>query len=423
MRIIYNLSIRFYGFSIFLASFFNEKAKKWRTGRKNIFAQLRQTFKASDKPLAWFHCASLGEFEQGRPVIEEFRKKFPHYKILLTFFSPSGYEARKDYKEADYVYYLPLDTPANANEFISVVKPSIAIFVKYEFWFNYLDILNRRKIPTFLVSAKFRVDQYFFNSMGAWFRKQLHNYTTMFVQDNDSETLLKKYRITNVIVCGDTRFDRVIDVSKQLYSNPLIHKFKNNQTLWICGSTWEEDEKLIFPIFQKLIRSGEKIKLLIAPHEVNEERINSIENNYAMTLRYSGATENNVSAANILILDKMGLLSYLYRFADIAYIGGGFGKGIHNLTEAAVYGIPVVFGSNHKKFTEAAELIRCGGGFSILTADELDKCISKLINDEAYRTSCGKSGAAYIFSGKGATEKIISDLTEIAKDNQGGLFG
>ena len=405
-----------------VASFFNEKAKKWRIGRKSIFDKIANDLKDNSQPVAWFHCASLGEFEQGRPVIEEFRKKFPHYKILLTFFSPSGYEARKDYKEVDYIFYLPLDTKSNSKKFIEIIKPSIAIFVKYEFWFNYLNELKGKSIPTFLVSAKFREDQYFFKGTGAWFRKQLHNYNTMFVQDEGSETLLKKYGITNVVVCGDTRFDRVIEIATQQYSNPLVTKFKNNQLLWICGSTWEEDEKLIFPIFQKLIRTGVKIKLLIAPHEVSEERIKSIESNYAMTLRYSGATENNISAANILIIDKMGLLSYLYRFGEIAYVGGGFGKGIHNLAEAAVYGIPVLFGSNHKKFTEAAELIKCGGGFSISTLDELDNYISKLISDDAYRKGSGASGAAYIFSGKGATEKIITDLIKIIPTNQGGLF-
>ena len=250
MRILYNTGILLYGFSIFIASFFNEKARKWRRGRKGIFVKLSETITDSNQPLAWFHCASLGEFEQGRPVIETFRKKFPNYKILLTFFSPSGYENRKDYKEVDYVFYLPLDTPSHAKKFIAIAKPAVAVFVKYEFWFNYLNELKKNEIPAFLISAKFRKDQHFFKATGIWFRKQLHTYHTLFVQDESSEILLKKYGINNVTLCGDSRFDRVINVSQEPYKNSLIENFKGHQNLWICGSTWEEDEKLIFPLLE-----------------------------------------------------------------------------------------------------------------------------------------------------------------------------
>jgi len=413
MILFYSLGIRLYGFSIFLAAFFNEKAAKWRTGRKDIFIKLREAIQVSDQPLAWFHCASLGEFEQGRPVIETFRKKFPSYKILLTFFSPSGYEVRKDYEEVDYVFYLPLDTPSNARKFMEIVKPSAAIFIKYEFWFNYLCELKKNNIPSFLVSAKFREEQYFFKNTGRSFRKYLRYYTVLFVQDEDSETLLKEFRINNVVLCGDTRFDRVINISQQSFPDQIIQKFKNKQPLLLCGSTWEEDEKLIFPVYENLIRLGLKTKLLIAPHEVTEERIKSIESKYPTTLRYSKATENNAAPANVMVIDTIGVLSYLYRFADVAYIGGGFGKGIHNLTEAAVYGIPVLFGPNYKKFIEAEELIKRGGGFSISNADELATKVSKLLTDKEYREHCGEAGASFILSGKGATEKIISKLEEI----------
>lgn len=409
----YTLGIRLYGFTIFLAAFFNKKAAKWRAGRKDIFIKLKETIHVSDQPLAWFHCASLGEFEQGRPVIETFRKKFPSYKILLTFFSPSGYEVRKNYEGADYVFYLPLDTSSNAKKFMEIVKPVAAIFIKYEFWFNYLTELKKNNIPSFLVSAKFREDQYFFKNTGRSFRKYLRFYTTIFVQDEDSETLLKDFRISNVVRCGDTRFDRVINISQQSFPNPIVEKFKNKQPLLLCGSTWEEDEKLIFPVFENLIRLGLKTKLLIAPHEVSEERIKSIQNKYPTTLRYSKATENNAGPANVIVVDSIGVLSYLYRFADVAYIGGGFGKGIHNLTEAAVYGIPVLFGPNYKKFIEAEELIKRGGGFSISTTEELAAKVSKLLTDKEYRKNCGEAGASYILSGKGATEKIISRLEEI----------
>ncbi len=408
MRILYNLGIGLYGIAISIASLFNEKAAKWKSGRKDIFNKLAQALQGSHQPLAWFPCASLGEFEQGRPVIESFRKEFPDYKILLTFFSPSGYEARKEYKEADYVFYLPLDTPGNAKRFIEIVKPGLAIFVKYEFWFNYLNELKNKNIPSFIISAKFRDDQYFFKSNGAWFRKQLHVYKTLFVQDENSKTLLKKFGINNVIVCGDTRFDRVINISRQPYSDPIIGKFKNNEMLWVCGSTWEEDEKIILPAFEKLQNHGQKIKLLLVPHEVSEARIKEIKGQYPSAIRYSEAKENLDSS--VMILDKMGLLSYLYRHADIAYVGGGFGKGIHNLTEAAVYGVPVIFGPNHQKFTEASELIKRNGGFSVSTQTELDNCISKLVSDNTYRKTCGLAGADYILSGKGATDEIIATL-------------
>jgi len=410
MRILYNLGIRLYGLSIFIAAFFNEKASKWKMGRKDIFIKLKQAVQNSNQPLIWFHCASLGEFEQGRPVIEAFRKKFPSYKILLTFFSPSGYEARKDYKEADYVFYLPLDTPSNAKRFIEITKPVIAIFIKYEFWYNYLNALKNKKTPSFIISARFREGQYFFKSTGSWFRKQLHLYTTLFVQDNGSEALLKRFGISNVIVCGDTRFDRVIEISQQAYINLLVEKFKNGENLWVCGSTWEEDENLIFPVFESLVRSGQKIKLLIAPHETSEERIKNIQNKYPASIPYSTANEDRVSKASVMILDKMGLLSYLYRYANIAYVGGGFGKGIHNLPEAAVYGIPVLFGPNYKRFIEAEELIQRGGGFSISSTQELESITTKLLVYESYMKDCGQAGASYISSGKGATGKIISEL-------------
>lgn len=410
MKGFYNLGIRLYGFSILIAGFFNQKAGKWRAGRKDIFMKLREAIQYPGQPLAWFHCASLGEFEQGRPVIEAFRKKFPYYKILLTFFSPSGYEVRKDYDEVDYVFYLPLDTPPNAKRFMEIVKPTIAIFVKYEFWFNYLTQLKKNNVPTFLVSAKFREDQYFFKNTGRSFRKYLRFYTTLFVQDEGSEALLREFRINNVMLCGDTRFDRVINISQQPFPSAIIEKFKNKQPLLLCGSTWEEDEKNIFPVYENLIRLGLKTKLIIAPHEVSEERIRSIISKYPTTLRYSKATENNTAPANVMVVDTIGVLSYLYRFADVAYIGGGFGKGIHNLTEAAVYGIPVLFGPNCKNFIEAGELMKRGGGFLISTIDGLETKVTKLLREPDYRKTCGDAGAAYILSGKGATEKIITTL-------------
>lgn len=415
MRNLYNIGIRLYGFSIFMAGFFNTKAAKWKSGRKDIFIKLKKVMQGSKQPLAWFHCASLGEFEQGRPLIEAFRNTFPEYKILLTFFSPSGYEVRKDYAVADYIFYLPLDTPFNAKRFIEITKPSVAIFVKYEFWFNYLNELNARKIPTFLVSAKFRAEQYFFKSTGAWFRKSLHFYHTLFVQDKNSETLLKTIGVNNVIVCGDTRFDRVLNISHQPFSDSVTEQFKNGQLLWLCGSTWEEDEKLIFPVFEKIRQSQRGIKLLIAPHDVGEARIKSILGKYPGAVRYLESLKESKALADVMIIDKIGLLSYLYRSADIAYVGGGFGKGIHNLTEAAVYGIPVIFGPNHQKFNEAQELLKRGGGFSISTAEELEKIMLRLLAEPGYRKSAGEAGAVYILSGQGSTGRIITELEKTVR--------
>jgi 3-deoxy-D-manno-octulosonic-acid transferase len=413
MRSLYNLGIHLYRFAIYLASFTNEKAAKWIRGRKNIFICLRNDFQGSTQPLAWFHCASLGEFEQGRPVIEAFREKFPTYKILLTFFSPSGYEARKDYKGADYVYYLPLDTHSNAKQFIEITNPVVALFVKYEFWFNYLMELQKRKIPVFLVSARFRENQYFFTSAGGWFRKQLKFYHTLFLQDKNSESILRKYGIVNTLVCGDTRFDRVLNITQQPFSDQLITEFKNNHRLWICGSTWENDEMHIFNVFNELVQSGNTIKLLIVPHEVSKEHITNIQLNCPTSIKYSSATAEMSKRASVMILDKMGMLSFLYRFADIAYVGGGFNKGIHNLPEAAAYAIPVLFGPNYHKFIEAEDLIKCGGGYSISSTGDLKMIVTKLLSEEGFRKNSGAAGLSCIREGKGATGKIISTLQTV----------
>lgn len=413
MRRLYNVGIHLYRFAIYLASFTNEKAAEWIRGRKDIFIRLRKDFEGSTQPLVWFHCASLGEFEQGRPVIEAFREKFPNYKILLTFFSPSGYEARKDYKGADYIYYLPLDTPSNAKQFTEIAKPSLALFVKYEFWFNYLMELQKRKIPVFLVSARFRENQYFFTRAGAWFRNQLKLYHTLFLQDKNSESILRKFEIINTLVCGDTRFDRVINIAQQPFSDEVVSEFKNKHRLWLCGSTWENDEIPIFKVFNDLVQSGSTIKLLIVPHEVSEERITNIQLNCPNSIRYSTATTETSKKANVMILDKMGMLSFLYRFADIAYVGGGFNKGIHNLPEAAVYAIPVLFGPKYHKFIEAEDLIKCSGGYAISSTGDLKLIVTKLLSDEGFRKGTGAAGLSCIMEGKGATAKIISTLQTV----------
>lgn len=413
MKPFYNLGIRCYGAAIGIASLFNDKAKRWKQGRSGIFENLQKTFSQVKEPIAWFHCSSLGEFEQGRPVIESFRQQKPDCKILLTFFSPSGYEVRKDYAGADYVFYLPLDTYSNAKRFVGIVKPKFAVFVKYEFWYNYLQQLHKTNVPVYLISAKFRPDQYFFKGYAAWFRKQLNEYRKIFVQDADSEKLLKDAGITNVEVAGDTRFDRVIAISQQAKPDALVQAFKGNSKLWVCGSTWPDDEKSIHYTFDKVKGAGENIKLLLVPHEIGESNINRILSMFPGSGRYSSARESEVGKLDILIVDKIGLLSSLYQYGDIAYVGGGFGKGIHNLLEAAVFGIPVLFGPHHQKFNEATELIKCKGGASVSTPVELLKCVMHLIQDQDLRKKYGEHAKSYVFNARGATDKILTELGKI----------
>jgi 3-deoxy-D-manno-octulosonic-acid transferase len=414
MKFIYSLGIMFYGLAISIASLFNNKAKKWKQGRKDIFQNLQKALKDNKSPLIWFHCASLGEFEQGRPVIEEFKKKFPQYKILLTFFSPSGYEMRKDYAFADYIFYLPLDTASNAKRFVEIVKPSVAIFVKYEFWHNYLNQLQQQNIPTYLISAIFRADQYFFKWYGEWFKYHLKDYKRIFVQDSDSEKILQNASVSNVELAGDTRLDRVISISEQANGDAIVEAFKGSSKLWICGSTWPEDEKCILPVYNQLKSAGEKIKLLLVPHEISESHISQMLQTFN-AVRYSAINANDVKDSNVLVVDKMGLLASLYRYADVAYIGGGFGDGIHSLLEAVVYGVPVVFGPDHKKFNEAIGLTQVNGGFAISSAEELQKQSNKLFTDEAYRKSCGDAAKAYVWNRRGATKKIMAELEKIIK--------
>ncbi|MGP8215288.1 MAG: 3-deoxy-D-manno-octulosonic acid transferase [Bacteroidia bacterium] len=414
MKFIYSLGIRFYGFAILVASLFNEKAKKWRAGRSNIFSNLQKSLQGNKAPLIWYHCASLGEFEQGRPVIEAFRQKFPQYKILLTFFSPSGYEVRKDYSSADYVFYLPLDTYANAKRFIEIINPQIAVFVKYEFWYNYLHMLGNKGVLIYLISARFRAEQYFFKWYGAWFRKQLNSYNRIFLQDADSEKILKATGVENITVAGDTRFDRVISIAGQAKADNIIESLKNGNKLWICGSTWEEDENLIHAVYNRLIASGEKIKLLIVPHEIGEKHIKQVTEQFSAD-RYSEVNAGKAGNSNVLVVDKMGMLSSLYHYADVAYIGGGFGKGIHNLPEAAVFGIPVLFGPNYHKFNEAIDLIRLQAGFSVSSETELGNKMELLLKDNDLRKKCGDAAKAYIYGGSGATGKIVAELEKAIK--------
>lgn len=411
MHFLYNIGIYLYFTLIVLASVFNKKAKKWVGGRKNIYSRLQQKIDPSQK-LIWFHAASLGEFEQGRPVIESFRTKYPDYKILLTFFSPSGYEIRKDYEQADFVFYLPIDSKQNAKKFIQIVNPDIVVFIKYEFWYNYINELKNNNIPIFTISAIFRKNQHFFQWYGGWSRSMLRNLTSLFVQNQDSYDLLQSIHMNNMIVSGDTRFDRVFTIAQQAKTFPLVQKFAGQYKVLLAGSTWPHGENLI----SKLLSETNEIKLIIAPHEVHEERITSIQKLFSKknTILYSEAEESSIEAADVLIIDQIGILSGLYQYCDIAYIGGGFGKGIHNILEAATFGKPVIIGPNYQKFKEAVDLIELGGSFSVSNETNLSKVFSRLVESNEDYTIASNICKTFIEENRGATDKILKKLSGYA---------
>ncbi|MCD4747617.1 MAG: 3-deoxy-D-manno-octulosonic acid transferase [Bacteroidales bacterium] len=407
MSFAYNIAIYLYLFIIYISGIFNKKAKQWIFGRKKLFEKIRTTIDPHEK-IAWFHCASLGEFEQGRPIIEGYRQEHPEYKILLTFFSPSGYEIRKNYKGADYIFYLPIDTKSNARKFISLVKPDLVFFIKYEFWFNYINILHQKKIPVFIVSAIFRPDQYFFKWYGWWFRKMLNKISYIFVQNPDSLKLLNSIGITHTSVSGDTRFDRVFAVAQQKKSFPIIEQFKENKNIFLSGSTWPSDENLIFTLIEKNFTN---LKFIIAPHETNIERINLLLKKInRKAIKYSEAKADNIKNADVLIIDSIGILSHLYQYSAIAYIGGGFGKGIHNILEAATFGKPVIFGTNYHKFQEAKDLIKSEGAFSINNSNELINKSKELLNNSDFYKKCSETCINYINEKKGATGIILKNI-------------
>ncbi|MDR2126694.1 MAG: 3-deoxy-D-manno-octulosonic acid transferase [Prevotellaceae bacterium] len=402
MNFLYNISIHIYGRLIATASLFNEKAKKRHQGSHNTWNILEEK---TDKKLryVWFHVSSLGEFEQGRPLLEKLKQKYPETKILLTFFSPSGYEVRKDYPNVDAVCYLPIDTAKNAKKFLSLVNIEKAIFVKYEFWGNFLNELKKRNIPTYIISAIFRKEQAFFKIYGSFYRKMLKCFTHLFVQDNNSYKLLKSIDIYKVTVAGDTRFDRVNNIAHQAKNLPLIEKFINGKHVIVAGSTWESDEDLLIKYFNQ----KKNIKMIIAPHEIHESHIAEICSKLQCPhLRYSQLAEDNAANVDCIIIDSFGILSSVYRYADIAYIGGGFGAGIHNTLEAAVYGIPIVWGPNYAKFREACELVACGGGFSVTDYKSLKDVLDSLFID----STVGNKVAEYVKQNLGATDKILKAI-------------
>lgn len=408
----YSLAIHLYSLIVELISPFHKKARMMRLGQWKTNSMLRDKIDRNAKYI-WFHASSLGEFEQGRPMIEKIKRQYPGYKILLTFFSPSGYEVRKNYDGADVICYLPFDTPFRVKKFLNLANPAVAVFIKYEFWANYLSELKRRGVPVYIISAIFRPDQLFFQWYGKSYRKMLHCFTHLFVQDERSLKLLKEFGITNVTVTGDTRFDRVIDVCKQAREIPLIDRLihtKDRKKVFtlVAGSSWPQDEEILIPYFNR----HPEMKLIIAPHEIHREHLMYIESLLKRpSVRLSEAHEGDIESKDCLIIDSFGLLSSIYRYGDLAYIGGGFGAGIHNTLEAAVYGMPVLFGPKYHKFKEAKDLIAVGGGFSVANSQSFCEKMDEFLNYPETLHKAGESAGQFVKGHAGITDRILKEIS------------
>ncbi len=401
MQGLYSLGIRLYGLAISIAALFQEKASKWKSGRKNYFQNLPKGL----EDCIWIHCASLGEFEQGRPIIEALKEKSTQ-KILLTFFSPSGYEIRKDYSEADVVVYLPLDTKSNARKFLDHFKPSAAIFVKYEVWHHFFREMQKQSIPHYMVSAIFRKDQVYFKPYGGWFRETLKGVNHIFCQDENSIKLLNSRGINRVSVAGDTRFDRVKKLADSFTPVEKVEAWLNGRRAIVAGSTWPEDEDLITEFITK---APADVAFIIAPHEIKPQKIERLKKRLKEADQYS-TWKMGDSATRVLIVDTIGLLGKLYHYGEAAFVGGGFGSGIHNTLEAAVYGIPVVFGPKHEKFREAVGLKNVGAAFSVQGQMDFDQIMIRLLEDDSFRRKAGQEAKNYVDSQSGATEKILKEI-------------
>jgi len=405
--IFYLLGINVYFLLMKFAALFNSKAKLWVDGRKGLLKRIKQEVNLNEQ-LAWFHCASLGEFEQGRPVIEEFKERYKDFKIVLTFFSPSGYEIRKNYEYADYIYYLPLDTPQNAKQFLNAINPSSVFFVKYEFWPFLIREIGKREIPLYLISGIFRKDQRFFKWYGSQGRKTLKSFKHFFVQNTESKELLESINLDSITISGDTRFDRVFSIAQNAKKIPVIEKYINGKTTLVAGSTWKPDEEILIHYFNE---NPAKFKLIIAPHEIHSENINRIINSFNSDLTillFSESNENNVLDADVLIINCIGLLSSLYKYASIAYIGGGFGKGIHNTLEAATFGLPIIFGPNYLKFQEAVDLVNQQSAYSITSFVEFEQNLNTLLESNTLLKQKGELSAKYVNQKCGATNSILN---------------
>lgn len=405
MRLFYTLSMQIFQLAVKLSALFgNEKAKKWRDGRKYVFENLEKEV-SKEKDLIWFHCASVGEFEQARPLIEKINAK-KEFFILLSFFSPSGYESKKNYTGADHVCYLPLDTPANAKKFISICKPNLSFFAKYEFWFNYLKELSNQNCDYFLISGIFRKKQQFFRFYGKWFRDHLARFSHLYVQDKSSKELLNSFGIQQCSLSGDGRFDRVKEIAGEKAEFPLIESFQNRQTTVIFGSSWEKENQLAF----ELAENHPELKIIIAPHEYHYSEIDAFNKKWKKKIILYSELNSQCAENQILIIDKMGILAKIYRFADVAIIGGGFGSGIHNTLEAAVYGLPIYFGPNYHFFKEAKDLISKGGAKVFKNEKQFHPLLDEIVTNPALRSQMGKESLQYFKANVGSTELIYNNL-------------
>jgi len=406
--VLYWLAIRLYLLVLRIAALFHPKAKLFVNGRKGLLQQIKYALINERRPRIWMHCASLGEFEQGRPVLEQMRKDYPQFAFVLTFFSPSGYEVRKNYEGADYVFYLPADSARNARLFLDYIQPRLCLFVKYDFWYYFLSATRKQGIPLLLVSAIFRADQGFFKWYGRLQRSMLFAFTHIFVQNAASQRLLQKIGYDAVTVSGDTRFDRVVEALQQPVKElPKIHAFCDRYKVLVAGSTWPDDERLLHKAFARL---PENWKLILVPHEVHKSHIDDLAKRWGDTAA-KWSDETDWTAKRVVIIDTVGLLLQLYRNGDIAWIGGGFGKaGVHNVLEPAVYGMPCLYGPVYQQFLEATALIECGGGFEIETSEQLVNCILYWESEPAAYKNAAKAAAQYVKENAGATQKIMNYL-------------
>lgn len=418
MSILYTLGIYLYLLFIRIAAFFHPKAKLWWKGRKNWAEKLSIELSSKRKAgqtLIWVHSASLGEFEQGRPLMEAIKKQYPEVFILLTFFSPSGYEIRKNYTHADLICYLPADLPGNASKFLSIVQPQLAIFVKYEFWYNFLNVLHKKEIPMWLIAALFRPQQPFFQPWGSWYLKILKGFDHFFVQNQSSVELLEKYQLPQYTLAGDPRIDRVIQIAAEAKTFPTVESFVQNSSVLMAGSTWGPDEVLLAGLWENQdLRAG--WKMIIAPHEIGASHLEQIEQKFgAQCIRYSQFQPEEHSNSSVLIIDNIGMLSALYRYATIAYIGGGFGAGIHNTLEPMAFGLPVIFGPKYQKFEEAVVNVKTGGAFVVQEQQEVNQVFGRL-KDSAFRSIASTAVQQYLQENQGATLKIMARVNRVIKN-------
>ncbi len=409
MRFIYSVLIKLAWVVIWFTQFFSDKMKLFVSGRKNTFSVLSNALSPSDKTL-WFHCASLGEYEQGVPVMEELKKQFPKHKLVISFFSPSGFEVKKNTSIADVVVYLPWDTYSNAKQFIHLINPSLAVFVKYEVWANYLYHLQKKEIPVFLISALFRDNQIYFKTYGGFLRKALQKFTHVFVQNQSSKMLAQHIGIKNVSISGDTRYDRVFLQTKQDNELPFIEAFIDGKLCLVCGSTWKEDEAVLIDY----IHASDEVKIILAPHQISASTITELQNKIAKkTVLFSEKESKDLARYSVFIIDTVGLLTKIYNYADMAYVGGAMGNtGLHNILEPAVFGVPIVIGHNYKDFPEADLLQKKGGLFAVSSSKECSSVLQKLETNTELRTSAGKTARDFIIQNTGATKIITKKIKE-----------